>query len=161
MKNKKKLLAALIMVIILAAGFFIFRYMNGDNGRYKDYKLEKVSYKKIHRTILATGTVKPVVGAEVKVGSRISGFVESLMVRIGDKVKKGETIAVIEHRDLLAKVEQAKANLDAAEVDLAKLELNLEMYRKVLPADVERAGWRQRVEGPTGSNGGGISRAGY
>jgi multidrug efflux pump subunit AcrA (membrane-fusion protein) len=61
-------------------------------------------------TVLATGAVKPQVGAEVRVGARISGKVEHLYANIGDAVKKGQVIAEIEKADLEAKVGQSAAN---------------------------------------------------
>lgn len=132
MKNRKKLILAVSSIVLLAAVFFIFSFMKGDSEKFEDYKLEKVDYRKIHRTILATGTVKPVVGAEVKVGSRVSGFVENLMVKIGDEVKKGQTIAIIEHKDLLAKVEQAKANLMAEQAKATAI-------KEQTPKEIEKA----------------------
>ncbi len=56
--------------------------------------------------ISATGAVKPQVGAQVKVGARISGRVEKLFVKQGDFVKAGQLIAIIEHTDLQKEVEK-------------------------------------------------------
>jgi multidrug efflux pump subunit AcrA (membrane-fusion protein) len=84
-----------------------------------------VKRKDIGSSILATGTVKPVIGAEVKVGARISGRVEHLYANIGDRVEKGQVIAEIEKKDLEAQVAQAEANVRAAEagVDISKSSL--------------------------------------
>ena len=115
LKNRKNLIIATSIIILLIGVFLGLRFTKEGKGKDKDFKLEKVVLRTVNHTILATGTVKPVIGAEVKVGSRISGLVERLMVKIGDKVKKGDLIATIEHNDLLAKVEGAKANLLAEE----------------------------------------------
>jgi HlyD family secretion protein/macrolide-specific efflux system membrane fusion protein len=56
--------------------------------------------------ISATGAVKPQVGAQVKVGARISGRVEKLFVKQGDYVKAGQLIAIIEHADLQREVDK-------------------------------------------------------
>jgi HlyD family secretion protein len=56
--------------------------------------------------ISATGAVKPQVGAQVKVGARISGRVEKLFVKQGDYVRAGQLIAIIEHADLQREVEK-------------------------------------------------------
>ncbi len=83
----------------------------------KNPSFETVTVKKkdIGSSILATGTVKPVIGAEVKVGARISGKVEHLYANIGDRVEKDQVIAEIEKKDLEAQVAQAEANLKAAD----------------------------------------------
>ena len=62
-------------------------------------------------SVLATGAVKPQVGAEVRVGARISGKVERLLANIGDIVKKGQVIAELESDDLTAIVSQREAEL--------------------------------------------------
>jgi RND family efflux transporter MFP subunit len=59
------------------------------------------------------------VGAEVKVGSRIPGRVDQLAVQVGDRVKAGQVIARLEQEDLRAAVELARANLANAEAKLA------------------------------------------
>ncbi|MBC8875569.1 MAG: efflux RND transporter periplasmic adaptor subunit [Planctomycetes bacterium] len=73
-------------------------------------------------TVLATGSIKPQVGAEVRVGARISGKVEQLHANIGDTVKKGQVIAELEKADLTAVVNQRKAEFQLAEKDLARQE---------------------------------------
>jgi RND family efflux transporter MFP subunit len=69
--------------------------------------------------VKATGVVKPRIGAEVKVGSRVSGVVARLHVRIGDTVRRGQLLAELETRELLARREGAGAALAAAEATLA------------------------------------------
>ena len=71
----------------------------------------KVERRTVRKVVLATGAVKPKVGAMVKVGSRISGKLEKLLVQAGDQVKEGQLIAVVEHKDLQARVERLEATL--------------------------------------------------
>ena len=68
--------------------------------------------------VKATGVIKPMIGAEVRVGSRISGVVRRLFVRVGDAVRQGQLLAELDDRDLLAQRDQARAALDAAEANL-------------------------------------------
>ncbi len=60
----------------------------------ENFLFTKVSRKNIHQKVLATGTVSLKTGAEVKIGARISGQLEQLRVKIGDKVKAGQQIAL-------------------------------------------------------------------
>ncbi|MGZ8869189.1 MAG: biotin/lipoyl-binding protein [Thermoanaerobaculia bacterium] len=53
------------------------------------------------RAVKATGVIRPMIGAEVRVGSRISGVVRRLYVRIGDRVEKGQLLAELDDRDLV------------------------------------------------------------
>ena len=88
---------------------------------FADYEFEPVIRQDIYQKVLATGTVTLKTGAEVKIGARISGQLEKLMVRIGDIVRAGDTIATIEHEDLLARVAQFAADLRAEEARLTKI----------------------------------------
>jgi len=80
-----------------------------------------VSRRDIRAQIQATGVVRAMVGAEVKVGSRVSGKVLHLYANIGDKVKKADPIAKLEDADLQARVARAEAELASARAQLALL----------------------------------------
>jgi HlyD family secretion protein len=69
-------------------------------------KFVQVEEGPMYLEISATGAVKPQVGAQVKVGARISGRVEKLFVKQGDYVKAGQLIAIIEHADLQREVDK-------------------------------------------------------
>lgn len=88
-------------------------------GRAKDKPVEAVTTAKVERrdmgsTVQATGIIRPKVGAEVKVGARITGKVERLYANIGDYVKKGQVLVRLEQDDLRARVDQAQAVYDEA-----------------------------------------------
>ena len=87
----------------------------------KDFKFQRVTRQDMHQKVLATGTVTLKTGAEVKIGARISGQVKSLLVKIGDFIRAGEIIAVIEHEDLLSRVARFQADLDAEKARLEKI----------------------------------------
>jgi macrolide-specific efflux system membrane fusion protein len=78
-----------------------------------------VARRDLSATVTATGTIKAMVGAEVKVGSRIPGRVEHLAVQVGDRVQAGQVVARLEQEELRAAVEKARADLAAAEAKLA------------------------------------------
>ena len=88
---------------------------------FSNYKFKPVIRKDIYQKVLATGTVTLKTGAEVKIGARISGQLEKLMVKIGDIVRAGDKIARIEHEDLLARGAQYRADLMAEEARLTKI----------------------------------------
>src|SRR6266852_7225830 len=59
--------------------------------------------------VKATGVIKPMIGAEVRVGARVSGIVRRLYVRIGDVVERGQLLAELDDRELVARRNQATA----------------------------------------------------
>lgn len=83
-------------------------------------------------SVLATGAVQPQVGAEVRVGARISGRVASLKANIGDHVTRGQVIAELEKADLEAVVAQRGAEVQLAEAKLAAVE-------RLLPTEIQKA----------------------
>ncbi len=93
----------------------------GHASSAKSFKFTKAELRELRQTVSATGTVTLKTGAEVKIGSRISGQLEELFVQIGDSVKAGEVIAVIEHFDLDSRVAQRKAELSAQRARLEKI----------------------------------------
>ena len=86
----------------------------------------------IGSTVLATGIIKPMVGAEVRVGSRVSGVVRRLRSHIGDLVEEGQVISELDDAELQAKLSQNVAAVEKAKADLEYARLNLERQRSLL-----------------------------
>ena len=66
-----------------------------------------------------------------EVAAQVSGRVESIPVREGDKVRKGQLLAQLDAREREAQVAEARANLEQAREALKEAEANL---RAALPA---------------------------
>ncbi len=97
-----------------------------------------VARRDLSATVVATGTIKAVVGGEVKVGSRIAGRVERLAVQVGDRVKPGQVIATLEQEELRATLEKVRAELAAAEARAAQTEADLSVVRATAGTAVAR-----------------------
>ena len=121
----KNILFFLVFFLLLLGGC-----KSKKNQKFYPKESTKVKRDTIYLEVTATGAVKPQVGAEVKVGARISGKVEKLFVTQGDKVKAGQLIAIIEHKDLQDEVDRTYANYKDA---LA----NLEKIKKVYPLKIK------------------------
>ncbi len=99
----------------------------GSGSKEDAFRVAAVKRRDIGPSVLATGIVKPMVGAEVRVGSRVSGLVKNLYANVGDFVEKGRIIAELEPLELKAKYNQAyaawknaSANYEYAELDLQR-----------------------------------------
>lgn len=123
----KKLLLG-ILLFLLGVGA-TFAYLKAVPQRppetERDQTRTTVTRRDISSTVLATGIIKPMVGAEVRVGSRLSGVVQRLHVGIGDHVSQGQLLAELDTVEVQAKLAQAEAalNMVRAELDFAELEL--------------------------------------
>ncbi len=73
--------------------------------------------------LIETGIIKPQVGAEIKIGSRATGRVMEMHVKVGDRVRAGDMIARIDDEEILQVLEQKKAELEAARERLRQVRL--------------------------------------
>lgn len=96
----------------------------------------RVTRRTIGTVVKATGIIKPRVGAEVRVGSRVSGVVKRLYVQIGNRVTKGQLLAELDDRDLIARRDEAAAAAQQADVNLAYAKTDLERRRALTVAGV-------------------------
>lgn len=97
----------------------------------------------VESAVTATGTIRLRTGAEVKVGTQISGIVTKLNVTVGSHIERDAVIAEIESRGLEARISQARSQIAVDEASLAKLERELARSRKLLE---ERLIARQQAE---------------
>jgi RND family efflux transporter MFP subunit len=115
-----------ILVVVLVA-MLIWRNRHAAVESNTGQTTAKVVRRDFSSTVLATGAVKPQIGAEVRVGARISGKVERLRANIGDVVQKGQIIAELEKADLLATVERCSAEISVAEAKVADADARLKL----------------------------------
>lgn len=129
-RNRFLLLAFLITASAIAAGaWFASRGINSAKPVAETAAVERRDFSS---TVLATGAVRPQVGAEVRVGARISGRVAGLRANIGDRVARGQVIAELEKADLEAVVAQREAELELAEAKHAAVE-------RLMPTEIQKA----------------------
>jgi macrolide-specific efflux system membrane fusion protein len=120
-------LAAAGAVLLLAA---MLRGVGGDDrGGQRTTVVERRTF---NASVVAVGAVKAQIGAEVRVGSRISGRVRRLRANIGDAVREGQVLAELETDDLDAAVTQRRAELTLA---LARLDAS----NRLAPDEIARA----------------------
>lgn len=129
---KKIIYISLSLIIILVLVFYVYNPFGHD--RTSDsltYRTVEVSRRDIGTTVFALGIIKPMVGAEVRVGSRISGVVNRLRANIGDYVEAGAVVAELDDAELRARLAQARASLEKATVDYEQARRVYERQRQL------------------------------
>ncbi len=119
-RRKKSVLPrvlGLLLISLLAGGYFWQR--NGVASVEAEPETVRVRRETLDRTISATGVIRPRVGAEINVGSRVSGIVLSIPVEVGASVRRGDLLALIDPTEFEAELDQALADLALAEAELA------------------------------------------
>jgi len=121
--SQRKSWSMVTIVLVSMAGFYAW----SSDGQVRDPDQEprqsgRVRLGTLTETVIATGVIRPMVGAEVNVGSRISGTVVSLPVEVGDKVEVNQLLAELDNTALQAAVDQVRAEVALAKprVALAK-----------------------------------------
>jgi macrolide-specific efflux system membrane fusion protein len=133
--NRKKIgiAAACAVIAVAAAAFVAHSRTSGDKGETA-FTTAVVEKRDLGSLVQATGIIKPKVGAEVKVGARITGRVEHLYANIGDRVKKDQVLVRLEQDDLKARVDQAEAAYLEASASFDKAKSDLERDKPLAQA---------------------------
>ena len=117
---------------IAALGIAAARSVGGPATAPASQETVRVARRDVGRVIRATGVIKPAIGAEVRVGSRVSGVVTRLHVRVGDVVRAGELLAELDARELGARRDDAAAALRVADANLAYARSDLARQQRLL-----------------------------
>ncbi len=136
--SKKNVLSIIALTVIAAVLIFYFVQKNGSSEKtgQETFKVKKGS---VTHFTEQTGIIKAQVGAIVKVGTRATGTLTHLGYQVGDYVKKGELIARIDDREILANirnnqaiVEEQKRELESKNAQYAYSKLNYERELRLL-----------------------------
>ena len=130
MKKKIYIIAAVLIAVVLIVVGYLF--LSGDDENRNEYHTAVVSRRDLSSSVLATGIVKAMVGAEVRVGSRVSGLVKNIYANVGDYVQKGQIIAELEPSEFQAKYNQADASWRNAVANFEYAALDLQRQKSLL-----------------------------
>ena len=125
----RRIILGSIVLVLAAVGIVGWKRFDAVHSQeaLRNVEVVRVSRRDVGTVAKATGVIKPMIGAEVNVGSSVSGVVMRLHVQIGDRVDKGQLLAEVDSRGLKARrdadaaaLQVAQANLDYANVDLRR-----------------------------------------
>lgn len=142
MRRWKLITIVVATVLVVAAavvvGRMVFATKNGD----KDSNAPAVQTATVERgdiavTIDATGTIKPL--NIVEISSKASGKILELKVDAGDYVEKDEIIAVIEKTYVEISLDQAQADLKAAEARLQQSQIDIQLQKEQSKIQIRQA----------------------
>ncbi len=110
----------LAVVIVAGGGWWLLGRRNPQLVYEGDWI--PVERRNLVSSVAAVGKINAKVGAEVRVGSRVSGTVQRLHANIGDVVRARQVIAELEREDQEALLAQRRAELKIAEARLSSVE---------------------------------------
>jgi HlyD family secretion protein len=114
--KKKYIVIAIIVAVVAGILIYLFAGKKGNSEK----AVENFTIKRDNVTYFTeqTGIIKAQVGAIVKVGTRATGNLTQLRYQVGDAVKKGELIATIDDREIMANIRNTDATIESLKRDL-------------------------------------------
>ena len=122
-KGKSKyFIYAIVAIVIIIAGYFAINSLSKTALEVKLTTVIKQTPGRSSAVLTASGYV--VAQREASVSSKGTGVLEYLGVVEGDKVKKGQIIARLDDRDIVAQLDEAKSSLELYKAQLKEIENN-------------------------------------
>lgn len=138
MKKRKKIIIALMLTGLLLAGAVGWRFWKKPG---VNYLTEAVIRKKLAKTVSATG--KLTAKDKVALSFEVSGRIKSIPVKVGQKVLKGEIIALLDDSILSHQAEEARLALEKA---IAEAGVNDDQVREAKQAVKNAEKYLKKVE---------------
>jgi HlyD family secretion protein len=113
---------AVIGILTVAVGVGLWWKSSTAEKKITILATETVTRGTVRKVLEQTGIVKSQVGAIIKIGTRATGTIDKMMVKVGDPVKKDQLVAQIDSRELEAQATEARAKLAAAQAELNRVE---------------------------------------
>ena len=127
------------IVAIVGIGWFLWQRSQASKSRGGAMITATVTRGDLIESVSATGSVTAQTGAEVKIGSQITGVIKHLYTDVGSHVKAGELIAQLDLPDLQAQVASTQAQLSTAETKLAQQQTGVGMTNTQVRMGVTQA----------------------
>jgi HlyD family secretion protein len=121
MRGKKIFLLVAAILVLAATGYGFWHW--GSAPEESPYVTVPAQRGNVSQVVSSTGTLQAVV--TVLVGSQVSGTIDKLFADFNTKVKAGQVVAQLNQDKFKAAVDQVKANVLAAESNLAKAKVGL------------------------------------
>jgi len=131
MRKSIKWFLVVVALLAGASAWYLWRENPAATAGDANIKTARIVRENLSREVVATGVIRPIVGAEIKVGSRVSGIVKSLPVKVGDKVAAGDLLAEIDPIAFDAIVAQATAELELSKAQLGLAETSFARKQKL------------------------------
>ena len=134
-KSRRALLvigAVVGLAAVVIAGYVARRPTNATIGADQAIATAHPQRKMMPSTVTTSGTVRLKSGAAVRVGSQVSGIVRKLNVTVGSQIRRGQVIAEIDPKQLDAKADQARAQLEIDHVAVSKAQRDVARVKDIV-----------------------------
>jgi RND family efflux transporter MFP subunit len=130
----------LILAGVLLAGLFVFFRFSGKSAKAEtavDSSVQPVAVALVKRGLIASsltlsGAFRPY--QQVDVHAKVAGYIRQIYVDVGDQVKAGQVLAILEVPELSAEVAGAKADIRRSEEAVHRAESEIQRAQSTYSA---------------------------
>jgi len=122
----------IVLIVVAAVAALAFRFVahRGAASPEAEFRTAAVDRGDLTMTVTATGSLSAV--TTVQVGSQVSGIIEALYADFNTRVHAGQLLAELDPTPFQAQVEQRRADLVQAQVQLRNAEIALHRQERLL-----------------------------
>ncbi|GBC84197.1 Macrolide export protein MacA [bacterium HR11] len=117
-------------LVLIAGGTGVAWYVRNNRAADFNFRTVPVERGPLRVTVTATGTLSAI--TTVQVGTQVSGTIARIYVDFNDRVRKGQVLAELDKRPLIAALNDAEAAYERALAEVRQTERNLERAKRLL-----------------------------
>ena len=116
MNMKKIIWIIIVSVVVIIVGFSGMKFLKNRNNKQVQWITTEINKGDLNVVITSTGSLEAV--GTVEVGTQISGTISEIRVDFNSRVKQGDTLAVLDTRNLKASLYELNANYQKAKIQV-------------------------------------------
>ncbi|HAP96330.1 MAG TPA: efflux RND transporter periplasmic adaptor subunit [Chryseobacterium sp.] len=125
----KKVISIILGLVFVLAVVFGIGYLIKSNSKESEVFLtRKPSIKNLDDKVMATGKIEP--REEIEIKPNISGIIQSISVKEGDKVEAGQLLATIRIVPNVTDVNNATMQINNSQIQLTNAKINVDNQQK-------------------------------
>ncbi|MEZ5302976.1 MAG: biotin/lipoyl-binding protein [Verrucomicrobiales bacterium] len=114
-----------LLTALVAGGLFVCdTFVQANAEQEIPIETLPVETRDIEEIITCLGEVEPAVATEIK--SEVTGRVSRVLVESGIEVQRGDPLVELDQNELLVEIEEAEHHIEASQLRLAKVKLDLD-----------------------------------
>jgi RND family efflux transporter MFP subunit len=126
MRNRRLILITVCCLVVIAVGIVLIRHRHSDETADAEasrpapaVSVAAAQVGRIANQLTVAGVFQPF--QEIDVHGKVSGYIRHIYVDIGDRVRQGQTLAVLEVPELQAEVAGAQAGVTQTQQNITRL----------------------------------------
>jgi len=126
LRSRRMIILGSLLLVLIAGGLGYLRHRNRDQSTA--VQTDEVKRGEVVELVAATGRVQP--QTEVKISANVSGRIDHLPVKEGDRIQIGQVLVEIDPTRYAAQVQEAEAGLRSSRAESRLATANLDQAKR-------------------------------